>query len=136
MKHGTSASIARKPARTSPGRGPGPTDATIANPTLPRLFRERSVKLDRTYQLNVGGNTDSLNMLERERLISRKISKTRSATSQLAHDARADNVHIGPSDDVPWHRDRQWARLIEEFISRYGRDSAEPSERRAATAQD
>jgi myo-inositol-1-phosphate synthase len=182
--------------------------ATIVHRTLARLFRDRGVKLDRTYQLNFGGNTDFLNMLERDRLISKKISKTRSVTSQLDYDIGADNVHIGPSDYVPWLRDRKWAqirlegrgfgdvplnvelklevhdspnsagividavrccklaldhglsgslegpsayfmkspaqqytdndarRLTEEFISRYGRGSAEPSEHRAATAQD
>jgi myo-inositol-1-phosphate synthase len=182
--------------------------ATIVHRTLARLFRERGVKLERTYQLNFGGNTDFLNMLERERLMSKKISKTRSVTSQLDYDIGADNVHIGPSDYVPWLRDRKWAqirlegrgfgdvplnvelklevhdspnsagividavrccklaldhglsgslegpsayfmkspaqqytdndarRLTEEFISRYGRGSAEPTERRAAAAQD
>ena len=176
--------------------------------TLARLFRERGVKLERTYQLNFGGNTDFLNMLERDRLMSKKISKTRSVTSQLDYEIGADNVHIGPSDYVPWLRDRKWAqirlegqgfgdvplnvelklevhdspnsagividavrccklaldhglsgslegpsayfmkspaqqytdndarRLTEEFISTYGRGSAEPSEHRAAAAQD
>jgi len=182
--------------------------ATIVHRTLARLFRERGVKLERTYQLNFGGNTDFLNMLERDRLMSKKISKTRSVTSQLDYDIGADNVHIGPSDYVPWLRDRKWAqirlegqgfgdvplnvelklevhdspnsagividavrccklaldhglsgslegpsayfmksparqytdndarRLTEEFISKYGRGSAEPSEHRAAAAQD
>jgi myo-inositol-1-phosphate synthase len=85
--------------------------ATIVHRTLARLFRERGVRLDRTYQLNFGGNTDFLNMLERERLISKKISKTRSVTSQLDYDIGADNVHIGPSDYVPWLRDRKWAQI-------------------------
>ena len=72
---------------------------------LTRLFRDRGVKLERTSQLNVGGNTDFLNMLERERLESKKISKTNAVTSQLDYDIGADNVHIGPSDYVPWlHR--------------------------------
>ncbi|HYW25644.1 MAG TPA: inositol-3-phosphate synthase [Terriglobales bacterium] len=182
--------------------------ATIVHRTLARLFRERGVKLERTYQLNFGGNTDFLNMLERERLISKKISKTRSVTSQLDYEIGADNVHIGPSDYVPWLHDRKWAqirlegrsfgdvplnvelklevhdspnsagividavrccrlaldhglsgslegpsayfmksparqytdhdarRLTEEFITRYGRGSAEPSEHPAAAAQD
>ena len=85
--------------------------ATIVHRTLARLFRERGVKLERTYQLNFGGNTDFLNMLERERLMSKKISKTRSVTSQLDYDIGADNVHIGPSDYVPWLRDRKWAQI-------------------------
>jgi myo-inositol-1-phosphate synthase len=85
--------------------------ATIVHRTLARLFRERGVKLERTYQLNFGGNTDFLNMLERERLMSKKISKTRSVTSQLDYDIGADNVHIGPSDYVPWLQDRKWAQI-------------------------
>ncbi|HEX6350674.1 MAG TPA: inositol-3-phosphate synthase [Candidatus Dormibacteraeota bacterium] len=85
--------------------------ATIVHRTLARLYRERGVRLDRTYQLNFGGNTDFLNMLERERLMSKKISKTRSVTSQLDYDIGADNVHIGPSDYVPWLQDRKWALI-------------------------
>jgi myo-inositol-1-phosphate synthase len=85
--------------------------ATIVHRTLARLFRERGVRLDRTYQLNFGGNTDFLNMLERERLISKKISKTRSVTSQLDYEIGDDNVHIGPSDYVPWLQDRKWAQI-------------------------
>jgi myo-inositol-1-phosphate synthase len=85
--------------------------ATIVHRTLARLFRERGVKLERTYQLNFGGNTDFLNMLERDRLMSKKISKTRSVTSQLDYEIGADNVHIGPSDYVPWLRDRKWAQI-------------------------
>jgi myo-inositol-1-phosphate synthase len=85
--------------------------ATIVHRTLARLYRERGVKLERTYQLNFGGNTDFLNMLERERLISKKISKTRSVTSQLDYDVGDDNVHIGPSDYVPWLQDRKWAQI-------------------------
>ena len=85
--------------------------ATIVHRTLARLFRERGVRLERTYQLNFGGNTDFLNMLERERLMSKKISKTRSVTSQLDYEIGADNVHIGPSDYVPWLRDRKWAQI-------------------------
>jgi len=83
--------------------------ATIIHRVLTRLFRERGVKLERTYQLNFGGNTDFLNMLERDRLMSKKISKTRSVTSQLDYDIGKDNVHIGPSDYVPWLHDRKWA---------------------------
>jgi myo-inositol-1-phosphate synthase len=85
--------------------------ATIVHRTLARLFRERGVRLERTYQLNFGGNTDFLNMLERDRLMSKKISKTRSVTSQLDYEIGADNVHIGPSDYVPWLRDRKWAQI-------------------------
>src|SRR4030081_2030462 len=85
--------------------------ATIVHRTLARLFRERGVRLDRTYQLNFGGNTDFLNMLERDRLMSKKISKTRSVTSQLDYEIGDDNVHIGPSDYVPWLQDRKWAQI-------------------------
>jgi myo-inositol-1-phosphate synthase len=85
--------------------------ATIVHRTLARLLRERGVRLERTYQLNFGGNTDFLNMLERERLISKKISKTRSVTSQLDYEIGDDNVHVGPSDYVPWLRDRKWAQI-------------------------
>ena len=85
--------------------------ATITHRMLARLFDDRGVKLERTYQLNVGGNTDFLNMLERERLESKKISKTNAVTSQLEYDLGADNVHIGPSDHVPWLTDRKWAYI-------------------------
>ncbi|OLC64907.1 MAG: inositol-3-phosphate synthase [Actinobacteria bacterium 13_1_40CM_4_65_12] len=85
--------------------------ATIIHRVLTRLFRDRGVKLERTYQLNFGGNTDFLNMLERDRLMSKKLSKTRSVTSQLDYDIGADNVHIGPSDYVPWLNDRKWAYI-------------------------
>jgi myo-inositol-1-phosphate synthase len=85
--------------------------ATILHRTLARLYRERGVRLDRTYQLNFGGNTDFLNMLERDRLMSKKISKTRSVTSQLDYAIGDDNVHIGPSDYVPWLEDRKWAYI-------------------------
>jgi myo-inositol-1-phosphate synthase len=81
--------------------------ATIAHRVLTNLFRERGVRLDRTYQLNFGGNTDFLNMLERERLESKKISKTQAVTSQLGHPMAASNVHVGPSDYVPWMADRK-----------------------------
>jgi myo-inositol-1-phosphate synthase len=83
--------------------------ATITHRVLARLFEERGVVLDRTYQLNVGGNMDFKNMLERERLESKKISKTQSVTSNLTHDLGARNVHIGPSDYVAWLDDRKWA---------------------------
>jgi myo-inositol-1-phosphate synthase len=83
--------------------------ATIVHRVLTRLFRERGVRLERTSQLNVGGNTDFLNMLERSRLESKKISKTNAVTSQLDYDIGAENVHIGPSDYVAWLSDRKWA---------------------------
>ena len=85
--------------------------ATIVHRTLTRLFRERGVRLERTMQLNVGGNTDFYNMLERDRLESKKISKTNAVTSQLDYDIGADNVHIGPSDYVAWLTDRKWAYI-------------------------
>ena len=85
--------------------------ATIVHRMLARLFQERGVLLERTHQLNVGGNTDFLNMLERERLESKKISKTNAVTSQLDHDLGAKNVHIGPSDHVAWLEDRKWAYI-------------------------
>ncbi len=85
--------------------------ATITHRILTRLFRERGVKLERTSQLNVGGNTDFLNMLERSRLESKKISKTNAVTSQLDYDIGAENIHIGPSDYVEWLSDRKWAYI-------------------------
>jgi myo-inositol-1-phosphate synthase len=85
--------------------------ATIVHRVLTRLFRDRGVKLDRTSQLNVGGNTDFLNMLERSRLESKKISKTNAVTSQLDYDIGEGNVHIGPSDYVSWLTDRKWAYI-------------------------
>jgi myo-inositol-1-phosphate synthase len=85
--------------------------ATITHRVLTSLFRERGVKLERTMQLNVGGNSDFLNMLERERLESKKISKTNAVTSMLDYDMGADNVHVGPSDYVPWLTDRKWAYI-------------------------
>ncbi len=85
--------------------------ATITHRVLTRLFRERGVKLERTYQLNFGGNTDFYNMLERERLESKKISKTIAVTSQLDYDLGPGNIHIGPSDYVPWLEDRKWCHL-------------------------
>jgi myo-inositol-1-phosphate synthase len=83
--------------------------ATITHRVLAKLFEDRGVVLDRTMQLNVGGNMDFMNMLERERLESKKISKTQSVTSQLSHDLGKGNVHIGPSDYVQWLDDRKWA---------------------------
>jgi myo-inositol-1-phosphate synthase len=83
--------------------------ATITHRVLAKLFEDRGVVLDRTFQLNVGGNMDFKNMLERERLESKKISKTQSVTSNLQHDLGARNVHIGPSDYVQWLDDRKWA---------------------------
>jgi len=85
--------------------------ATIVHRMLARLFEDRGLVLDRTYQLNVGGNMDFKNMLERERLESKKISKTQSVTSQVEHGIAADDVHIGPSDHVPWLEDRKWAYI-------------------------
>ena len=85
--------------------------ATITHRVLTRLFRERGVKLERTYQLNFGGNTDFYNMLERERLESKKISKTDAVASQLDYDLGKDNIHIGPSDYVPWLEDRKWCYI-------------------------
>jgi myo-inositol-1-phosphate synthase len=83
--------------------------ATITHRILTKLFQDRGVKVDRTYQLNVGGNMDFKNMLERDRLESKKISKTQSVTSQLDYDMGPGNVHIGPSDYVQWLDDRKWA---------------------------
>ena len=85
--------------------------ATITHRMLANLFRERGVKLDRTYQLNFGGNMDFYYMLERERLESKKISKTGAVTSQLDYQLPADDVHVGPSDYVPWLTDRKWAYI-------------------------
>jgi myo-inositol-1-phosphate synthase len=83
--------------------------ATITHRIMAKLFQDRGVHLDRTYQLNVGGNMDFKNMLERDRLESKKISKTQSVTSQLDYDLGKKNVHIGPSDYIPWLDDRKWA---------------------------
>ena len=85
--------------------------STIVHRVLTRLFRERGVRLDRTYQLNVGGNTDFLNMLERSRLESKKISKTNAVTSQLDYVLPKDDVHVGPSDYVPWLTDRKFCHV-------------------------
>jgi myo-inositol-1-phosphate synthase len=85
--------------------------ATITHRVLTRLFEDRGVRLDRTYQLNFGGNTDFMNMLERERLESKKISKTNAVTSQLDLPLDPKNVHVGPSDYVPWLTDRKWCYI-------------------------
>lgn len=85
--------------------------ATILHRVLTRLFVDRGVRLDRTYQLNFGGNTDFLNMLERERLESKKISKTGAVTSMLPYSLPASDVHVGPSDYVPWLTDRKWCYI-------------------------
>ncbi len=85
--------------------------ATILHRNLARLFEDRGVVIERTYQLNVGGNMDFMNMLERERLESKKISKTQSVTSQIDNGIAEDDVHIGPSDHVPWLTDRKWAYI-------------------------
>ena len=85
--------------------------ATITHRVLTKLFEDRGVKIDRTYQLNFGGNMDFMNMLERTRLQSKKISKTQSVQSQLESPLDKDNIHIGPSDHVPWLEDRKWAMI-------------------------
>ena len=85
--------------------------ATIVHRVLTRLFRDRGVKLERTYQLNFGGNTDFYNMLERERLESKRISKTTAVLSQLDYDIGSDNIHVGPSDYVPWLADRKFCHI-------------------------
>ncbi|GAB4521135.1 MAG: myo-inositol-1-phosphate synthase [Anaerolineales bacterium] len=85
--------------------------ATILHRVLTSLFVDRGVRVDRTYQLNFGGNTDFLNMLERERLESKKISKTGAVTSMLPYQLDPDNVHVGPSDHVPWLTDRKWCYI-------------------------
>ena len=85
--------------------------ATIVHRVLSRLFMDRGVELENSYQLNFGGNTDFLNMLERDRLKSKKISKTQSVTSQIDHEINSKNIHIGPSDHVPWLSDRKWAYI-------------------------
>jgi len=85
--------------------------ATITHRVLTNLFKDRGVHLDHTYQLNFGGNMDFYNMLERERLESKKISKTNAVTSQLPYELGAENVHVGPSDYVPWLTDRKWCHI-------------------------
>ncbi|MSQ06382.1 MAG: inositol-3-phosphate synthase [Dehalococcoidia bacterium] len=85
--------------------------ATILHRVLTRLFEDRGATIDNTYQLNFGGNTDFLNMLERERLVSKKISKTGAVTSQMDEQIEPDRIHIGPSDYVPWLLDRKWCYI-------------------------
>jgi len=85
--------------------------ATITHRVLTQLFLDRAVKMEKTYQLNVGGNTDFLNMLERERLVSKKISKTQAVTSLLPFKMPEDDIHIGPSDYIPWLKDRKWCYI-------------------------
>ena len=85
--------------------------ATILHRILTRLFEDRGAEIENTYQLNFGGNTDFLNMLERERLISKKISKTGSVTSQMDDEIEPDHIHVGPSDHVPWLQDRKWCYI-------------------------
>ena len=85
--------------------------ATITHRVLARLFEDRGVRIDRTYQLNFGGNTDFMNMLERERLESKKISKTNAVTSQLGQPLLEKDIHVGPSDYVPWLEDRKWCHI-------------------------
>ncbi len=85
--------------------------ATIVHRTLINLFKHRGVRVDRTYQLNFGGNTDFKNMLERQRLESKKLSKTRAVASQTAHTLADNDIHVGPSDYVPWLEDRKWAQI-------------------------
>jgi myo-inositol-1-phosphate synthase len=85
--------------------------ANIAHLVLTRLYMDRAVRIDRTYQLNFGGNTDFLNMLERERLESKKISKTNAVTSMIDYEIGDENVHVGPSDYVPWLKDRKWCHI-------------------------
>ncbi len=91
--------------------------ATIVHRVLTRLFRDRGVRLERTYQLNFGGNTDFLNMLERERLESKKISKTNAVTSQLDYELAPGDIHVGPSDYVPWLKDRKFCHIKMEGLT-------------------
>jgi len=85
--------------------------ATITHRVLTNVFMDRGVHIDRTYQLNFGGNMDFFNMLERDRLESKKISKTQAVTSQLPYDIGAENIHVGPSDYIPWLTDRKWCHI-------------------------
>jgi myo-inositol-1-phosphate synthase len=85
--------------------------ATITHRVLSRLFVERGVRIDRTYQINFGGNTDFLNMLERERLESKKISKTSAVTSIIPYPVSEEDIHVGPSDYIPWLKDRKWCHI-------------------------
>ncbi len=91
--------------------------ATIVHRVLTKLFRDRGVKLEKTYQLNFGGNTDFLNMLERERLESKKISKTNAVTSQLDYQMHPDDIHVGPSDYIPWLTDRKFCHIRMEGLT-------------------
>ncbi len=91
--------------------------ATIVHRVLARLFEDRGVRIDNQYQLNFGGNTDFLNMLERERLVSKKISKTEAVTSQMAEVPSEDDIHVGPSDHIPWLHDRKWCHIRMEGTS-------------------
>jgi len=99
--------------------------ATITHRVMAKLFEDRGVQLDRTMQLNVGGNMDFLNMLERERLESKKISKTQAVTSNLQREFKTKDVHIGPSDHVGWRDDRKWAYVRLEGRA-FGRRASEP----------
>ena len=94
--------------------------ATIVHRVLTNLFMDRGVKLERTSQLNVGGNMDFYNMLDRSRLESKKVSKTNAVTSQVQYDVESDKVYIGPSDYVPWLEDRKWAHIRLEGRSFWG----------------
>ena len=85
--------------------------ATITHRVLTRLFEDRGVKILNTYQLNFGGNTDFLNLLERERTVSKRISKTSAVTSQMDEEIDPDDIHVGPSDHVPWLQDRKWCHI-------------------------
>jgi myo-inositol-1-phosphate synthase len=85
--------------------------ATITHRVLTRLFEDRGVKIVNTYQLNFGGNTDFLNLLERERTVSKRISKTSAVTSQMDEPIAPDDIHVGPSDHVPWLQDRKWCHI-------------------------
>jgi len=85
--------------------------STIIHRTLAKLFEDRGVKIERTYQLNFGGNMDFMNMLERDRLVSKKISKTQAVTSNVSQDIAKRDIHIGPSDHIPWLEDRKWAHI-------------------------
>ena len=100
--------------------------ATITHRLLARLFEDRGLAIDNTYQLNFGGNMDFKNMLERERLLSKKISKTQSVTSQIDQGISTEHVHIGPSDHVPWLNDRKWA-----YIRLEGRNFGDVPQHRA-----
>ncbi len=91
--------------------------ATIVHRVLTRLFEDRGVRIDNAYQLNFGGNTDFLNMLDRERLVSKKISKTEAVTSQMQAVPSDDDIHVGPSDHIPWLHDRKWCYIRMEGTS-------------------